>query len=48
MAATPTTASAMATASAAVPAAPSATATALRLGTCFVYYEVSSPEILTV
>jgi hypothetical protein len=39
----------MATASTTVTAAPASTAcTALCLGTCFVHYEVSSAEILTV
>src|ERR1700694_5698717 len=39
----------MAAASAAVPAAPAtAAAAALCLGTCFIHYEVSPPEILTV
>ncbi len=47
MAAAPTAATA---ASAAVPAPPAAatTAAALCLGTCFIYHEVSPPEILTV
>src|SRR5437879_5617318 len=48
MAATTTATTTMATASAAVSAAPATAATALRLGTCFVHYKVSSPEILTV
>src|SRR6266853_2765572 len=50
MAATPTATTTMAAASAAVPAAPATTtaAAALCLGTCFVHYEVSSAEILTV
>jgi len=39
----------MAAASAAVPAAPATTtAAALCLGTCFIHYQVSSAEILTV
>src|SRR5260370_8671341 len=48
MAATPTPATAMTTASAAIPAAPAATAAALCLRTCFIHYEVSSAEILAV
>jgi hypothetical protein len=50
MAAAPTAATtAMAAASAAVPASPAtAAAAALCLGTCFIHYEVSPPEILTV
>ncbi len=48
MAASPTSATAMATPSAAVPTAPAATSAALCLGTCFIYHEVSSAEILTV
>jgi hypothetical protein len=49
MAAAPTAASAMATPSAAVPAAPAtASSAALCLGTCFIHHEVSSAEILTV
>jgi len=38
----------MAAASAAVPAAPATTTAALCLGTCFIHYQVSSAEILTV
>jgi hypothetical protein len=50
MAATPTATTTMAAASAAVPAAPATTTTAaaLCLGTCFIHYQVSSAEILTV
>src|SRR6266404_4421477 len=48
MTATPTASSSMAATSAAVPAAPASTASALCLGTCFIYNEVSPPEILTV
>src|SRR5216684_4112222 len=46
--AAPATASSMAATSASVPAAPASTASALCLGTCFIYNEVSPPEILTV
>src|SRR6266852_5260756 len=45
--AAPATAAMTAT-SASVPAAPASTASALCLGTCFIYNEVSPPEILTV
>jgi hypothetical protein len=49
MAATPTATTTMAAASAAVPTAPATTAAAaLCLGTCFIHYQVSSAEILTV
>ncbi len=48
MAASPTSATAMATPPAAVPTAPATAAAALCLGTCFIHHEVSSAEILTV
>jgi hypothetical protein len=47
--ATPTAATTVAAASATVPTAPASTAaSALCLGTCFIHYEVSPAEILTV